>query len=58
MSKKLMKLKRGSLIAALFFGLLSGCAVFEVEAPTPFKTGREVPPPPGCIEYRTIGGDC
>lgn len=38
------------ILAAL---LLAGCS-----APSPFVTGEQVPPPPGCIEYRTRGGQC
>jgi len=34
--------------------LLSACAA----PPTPFQVGAEVPPPAGCIEYRTRGGRC
>ncbi|WP_417777089.1 hypothetical protein [Stutzerimonas xanthomarina] len=41
---------RALIFAAL---LLAGCA-----APTPFVTGEEVPPPPGCIDYRARGGQC
>lgn len=35
--------------------LLSGCVQ---EPPTPFKTGAEVIPPYGCVEYRKRGGEC
>ena len=41
--------------AVLLIVLLSGCAQ---EPPTPFKTGVEVPPPHGCVEYRKRGGQC
>jgi hypothetical protein len=32
--------------------LLIGCA------PTPFRLGEEVSPPPGCIDLRARGGQC
>ena len=34
--------------------LLAACT----STPTPFETGKEVSPLPGCIEYRTRGGEC
>lgn len=33
--------------------LLGAC-----QAPTPFVTGAEVSPPPGCIDLRSRGGQC
>lgn len=42
----------------LFCLLLGGCAAFEPAPPTPFQTGAEVSPPPGCLDYRLRGGQC
>lgn len=44
-------------LAALYLAawLLAGCAAAPA---TPFKTGANVDPPAGCIDYRTRGGQC
>jgi hypothetical protein len=38
----------------LILMVLAGCSA----QPVPFKTGEEVQPPYGCIEYRQRGGKC
>lgn len=43
---------RNRLPLALAVLLLSACAA------TPFELGTEVPPPAGCADLRTRGGQC
>jgi len=46
----------GWMIAAgLSLVFMAGCTT---QPPTPFKTGKEVSPPQGCIELRKRGGEC